>query len=295
MLAVMPSTQHRSSLQEAIGELYVLNDERADANVVVAPRRGAIVTTMRVAGRDLLYMQDATLSDPAQSVRGGIPVLFPTPGKLQGDTLHWGGRVGTDVKQHGFARILDWQVIDTPPGGLVLEIASNTWTLQRYPWAFRARLEFALDQRRLSIRFSVENTDQVPLPFALGFHPYFHVKHLQKSKLGISTAATQAFDNVQKQVVPFTGFDLTQPEVDLHLLDHGSTQCRVQLPDGGHIELRGSPDFNVWVVWTLEKKDFVCVEPWTAHGDALNTGERVIQVPPGATHHAALDIEYFPV
>jgi galactose mutarotase-like enzyme len=47
-------------------------------------------------------------------------------------------------------------------------------------------------------------------------------------------------------------------------------------------------------VWTLEKKDFVCVEPWTARGNALNTGEDVIEVEPGATHHAQLEVEYYP-
>ncbi|MET0386157.1 MAG: galactose mutarotase [Polyangiales bacterium] len=290
----MPSTQHRSSLHKAIGELYVLNDERADASVVVAPQRGAIVTSMRVGGRDLLYMQDATLSDPAQNVRGGIPVLFPTPGKLTNDELHWGGRVGTQVKQHGFGRILDWNVLDTPPGGLTLGIQSNAWTMGRFPWNFRAQLELQLELTRLRLRLSVENTDQVPLPMAIGFHPYFHVKHPHKPKLQIPTQATQAFDNVQKQVVPFAGFDLAQPEVDLHLLDHGSTQCSLQLPDGGRIELRASDEFKFWVVWTLEKKDFVCVEPWSARADALNTGEDVLEVAPGQTHVSTLELEYFP-
>ncbi|MEY4576152.1 MAG: hypothetical protein RL701_855 [Pseudomonadota bacterium] len=289
----MPSTQHRSALQASIGELYVLNDERSDSNVVIAPQRGAIVTSMRIAGRDLFYMNDATLSDPAQNVRGGIPVLFPTPGKLENDALQWGGRAGTQMNQHGFARTLDWNVIDTPPGGLVLEIQANTWTQQRYPWNFRARLEYTLQQTRLSIRFRVENLDSVPLPFALGYHPYFFIKNAQKSKLQISTNATAAFDNVRKQVVTFAGFDLTQPEVDLHLLDHGGSSCRLQLPDGARIELRGSREFNVWVVWTVENKDFVCVEPWTAHGDALNTGRGVIQVEPQAVHESLFEVEYF--
>jgi len=117
---------------------------------------------------------------------------------------------------------------------------------------------------------------------------------LDKAKVRIPTAATQAFDNVQKAVVPFQGFDLTQPEVDMHLLDHGSSHCSLELPDGARIELRASEELKLWVVWTLTKKDFVCLEPWSAHGDALNTGENVIVVQPGAAHEAHLDLEYFP-
>ena len=272
----------------------MLHDERTEASVVVAPQRGAIVTTMRIGGRDLLYMQDASLSDPAQNVRGGIPVLFPTPGSVHNETVSWGGRTGTQMKQHGLARTMDWNVIDTPPGSLVLEIQANTWTMQRYPWNFRAQLRYTLSGTCLRIHFHVENRDDAPLPFALGFHPYFLVKSAQKPKLKIETAATKVYDNVQKRVLPFTGFDLTQPVVDVRLLDHDQTRCHLQLPDDARIELRGSADFKLWVVWTLEKKDFVCVEPWTAHPDALNTNEGVIQVEPGGTHEATFELEYFP-
>lgn len=295
MLPDMPTTQHRASLQAAVGKLYTLHDERTDTRVVVAPQRGAIVTSFRVAGRELLYMNDATLCDSSQNVRGGIPILFPSPGKLVNDTLSWGGRTGTDVKQHGFGRILDWNVVDTPPGALLLEIQNNAWTMPRYPWQFRALLEYRLELHRLSIHFRMENHDTTPLPFALGFHPYFYVKDvLDKAKVRIPTNATQAWDNVQKQVVPFQGFELCQPEVDLHLLDHGASQCSLQLPDGARVEMQGSDELKIWVVWTLEKKDFVCLEPWSAHPDALNTGENVIAVQPGAAHELHLDLEFFP-
>jgi galactose mutarotase-like enzyme len=44
------------------------------------------------------------------------------------------------------------------------------------------------------------------------------------------------------------------------------------------------------VVWTLEGKDFVCVEPWTCPGNALNTGERLMTLGKGETR--ALWVEY---
>ena len=295
MLPDMPTTQHRASLQAAVGGLYTLHDERTDTRVVVAPQRGAIVTSFRVAGRELLYMNSETLCDSSQNVRGGIPVLFPCPGKLTADTVTWAGRTGTDLKQHGFGRILDWNVLDSPPGSLLLEIQANVWTLPRYPWQFRAQLEYRLDQHTLGIHFRVENHDSVPLPFALGFHPYFYVKDvLEKAKVRIPSNATQAFDNVQKRVVPVSGCELCQPEVDLHLLDHGQSQCSIELPDGARVQMRGSEELKIWVVWTLEKKDFVCLEPWTAHPDALNTGDNAIQLQPGAAHELHLDMEYFP-
>jgi galactose mutarotase-like enzyme len=95
--------------------------------------------------------------------------------------------------------------------------------------------------------------------------------------------------------VPFDGFDLQAREVDLHLLDHQGSELALHLGDGSRIELRASRDLAIWVVWTLADKDFVCVEPWTAPGDALNSGERLIQLEPGAWHQAQVDVEFFGV
>jgi galactose mutarotase-like enzyme len=44
-----------------------------------------------------------------------------------------------------------------------------------------------------------------------------------------------------------------------------------------------SEELSYWVVWTLKGRDFVCLEPWTCPGNALNTGERLLHLPPGQT------------
>src|SRR5688572_9594273 len=89
-----------------LGELYTLADTRTDNRAVIAPQRGALLTSWQIAGRELLYMDDSTLHDTTKNVRGGIPVLFPSPGKLLSDTFAYKGRIGTDLKQHGFARLM---------------------------------------------------------------------------------------------------------------------------------------------------------------------------------------------
>jgi len=34
-------------------------------------------------------------------------------------------------------------------------------------------------------------------------------------------------------------------------------------------------------VWTVAGKDFVCVEPWTCPGNALNSGKSLLTLGPG--------------
>src|SRR5262245_32617185 len=90
-------------------ELVTLTLPGTDNRATLAPFRGAITTALRLHGYELLYLDEATFLDPGKNVRGGIPVLFPTPGKLEDDRWQRDGRHGV-LKQHGFARNCAWSV-----------------------------------------------------------------------------------------------------------------------------------------------------------------------------------------
>ena len=286
----MPSVTTRPSGEPALGELVVLADERAASRVEIAPARGGIVTSFRVRERELLYMEQATLVDPQKNVRGGIPVLFPTPGKLAGDAFRCEGHQGA-LKQHGFARNQRWTTTlgTRTEAAVTLTLEANEDTRAAYPWDFALSLHISLSGARLAIGVQLRNTGGAPLPFAFGLHPYFLTTDKRAAR--IDTHATRAFDNVTKTTGPFAGFDLTAPELDLHLLDHGSSASALHFADGSRIELRASSEFARWVVWTLAGKDFVCVEPWTAPADALNTGEGLLHVAPGARYQGWVELE----
>jgi galactose mutarotase-like enzyme len=76
----------------------------------------------------------------------------------------------------------------------------------------------------------------------------------------------------------------------LHLHDHGSSTASLSWA-GRTITLACSPEFSHWVVWTLAGKDFVCVEPWTCPGNALNSGDRLLWVGAGEVHQLTTTIE----
>ncbi len=268
-----------------------LVDEATDSAAILAPARGGMVIGLRLAGQEILYLDRRSFEDPAANVRGGIPVLFPSPGKLAGDAWARDGEKGS-MKQHGFARNLPWEVAATgAEGGAFadLVLASNEITRAQYPWDFRAAYTYRLQGGALVIEMRIENTGARAMPFGVGFHPYFLVPDAGKGAAEIPTRATRAFDNKDKREVAFTGLDLTAPEVDMHLHDHGSSEARLRTGDR-EITLRGSPEISRWVIWTLRGRDFVCVEPWTCPGDALNTGERLLTAAPGEALSLRLEI-----
>ncbi len=264
--------------------------EQESARALLAPERGGMVTRFSVGGRELLYLDEATLLDRSKNVRGGNPVLFPSPGPLANERFAFGGKTGS-MKQHGFARQRAWKATDVDRSSATILLSSDDATRAEFPWDFELRYRHVLGASALRIEQRVENKSREPMPFALGFHPYFAVAEADKAKVSIPTKATRAFDNVTKKEVPIEGpIDLTQKEVDLHLVDHGSSEAALHLPDGKRIVIACSPECRRWVIWTLSGKPFVCLEPWTAAANALNDGRDLVVLAPGAVHESFVEM-----
>jgi galactose mutarotase-like enzyme len=256
-----------------------------DARAELVPERGAIVARFDVGGAQILYLDRATLDDPTKNVRGGVPFLFPTAGRLEGDRYQ-----GREMKQHGFARNLPFTVEQRDARAVTLALAANDETRARFPFEFRVELTISLSARELRIAQRYQNLGAERMPLHAGFHPYFFVPDAEKTRVTVATHATRAFDNVQKRDVPFAGFDFTRPEVDLHLADHGGSTSALTRPGAPTIEIEGSAEFGHWVVWAIAGKDFICVEPWTAPANALNSGEHLLWVEPAGERNLSLAI-----
>jgi galactose mutarotase-like enzyme len=258
-----------------------LIDTETPSRAVLAPQRGGMLTSLSVRGREALFLDQASFDDATRNVRGGNPVLFPSPGKLTGDRWAQGA-----LKQHGFARNEPWSVGALSTEGAAsatLTLESSAATRAGFPFDFSLAYTYSLAGGRLRLDLRVRNRSAEEMPFGAGFHPYFAVPQAEKAGARVATAATRAFDNVSKQDAPYR-LDLSAPEVDLHLLDHGGASSALSWGDR-RVVIEGSPEFSRWVIWTLAGKDFVCLEPWTCPGDALNTGASLIRLAPGATAH----------
>ena len=259
--------------------------------VSIVPERGALITRWQARGVERLYLDEATLADPTKNVRGGVPLLFPSPGKLADGRFRRAGKTGA-MKQHGFARDLPWTVAAQADASATLTLSSSAETRAMFPWEFALTLRVVVSDARVRLELRVENPGPDALPFGFGVHPYFRVE--DKAHASITTAATRAYDNVTREVVPFRGFQLGSGETDLHLLDHGSSTSTLTCGAGGaggRVKVTTSAEFGRWVVWTLPGRDFVCLEPWTSPGDALNTGEGLLTLPAGEARDLWIELE----
>src|SRR5579883_2572850 len=126
------------AIKSCAGRLATLELSDSDANslLVLAPTRGGMAIRFRVGTEEIFFLDEESLYDLSKNVRGGNPVLFPSPGKLVNDTWTCAGRSGS-LKQHGFARNLPWQVVATATdraASATLRLSSNADTLIQFPW-----------------------------------------------------------------------------------------------------------------------------------------------------------------
>lgn len=261
-----------------IHPVCILSHDSAELEVV--PGRGGIITRWQVAGRELLYLDQERFADPNLSVRGGIPILFPICGNLPDNTFYHQGQTYS-LKQHGFARDQAWEVKEQTANSLTLSLSHNPITLSQYPFPFVLDLTYTLTATSLTLATTIHNPGQTDLPFSFGFHPYFLVTH--KSALQITLPATTFIDQKTQTAARFTGeFDWAVAELDLafHPLTQATAEIIFTNMNQG-LRLDFSPDYRTLVFWTLADKDYVCLEPWTAPRNALNTGDDLLKIAPG--------------
>lgn len=263
-------------------ESYLLEDETSSSAVHVAPARGGMVTRFSVGAVPVLYLDPATLADPSQSVRGGIPILFPISGKLPEGRYDHAGRTYA-MKQHGFARNLAWEMLgeSTDDGAcLVLGLRDSELTRGQYPFEFNLRFTYRLRAGTLSLEQRFENLGSEPMPIQPGLHPYFYVPDADKKDVRLASDATRALDNTAGQEVTLHGpIAFAGREVDLHLLDHGPREVVLERPNLPGVRIGFGAEQAVLVVWTLPGRDFICVEPWRERAGVLAQGKAPVVAP----------------
>ncbi|OUL37031.1 aldose epimerase [Nostoc sp. T09] len=278
------------AIQQQQYKTYILSDEIAGSQLEVVPERGGIITRWRIQGQEVLYLDAERFAHPELSVRGGIPILFPICGNLPENTYSHNGQTYT-LKQHGFARDLPWQVTEQvthEKASLTLVLNSNEQTRAVYPFDFQLAFTYELQGNTLEIRQQYQNLSSTPLPFSMGFHPYFVTS--DKNQLEFAIPSGEYQNQRTKEISPFHGnFDFGLDEIDVAFKQLTSQSASVV--DNSRklkLTLNYGNEYPILVFWTIKGKEFYCLEPWSAPRNALNTGEHLTVLDPGTSYQASV-------
>jgi galactose mutarotase-like enzyme len=245
----------------------------------IVPERGGLISGWRCAGQEVVYLDLERFLDPAQSVRGGFPVLFPITGGLPDNRLIL-PQGEFQLGQHGFARQQPWRLEALADGrGVQLQLTDNEETLKSYPFSFLLTMAVRLAPGALEITTTVENRSNATMPFSFGLHPYFNLSSLEGVRLEglpdqclnhLTMAEAATADQMERLA---TGIDLlVQPTGPVRLVDEAA---------GTTLELQLTHPLDLVVLWTEPPRPMVCMEPWSAPRQALLSGDRKLELSPG--------------
>ena len=265
----MPATSKESVHFQEITIQY------GEVEAKVAPARGALVSALRVGDQQVLFLDRATFEDQTRNVRGGIPVLFPYAGKLDGGRLK---ASGSEMGQHGFGRNRAWEVKEQKSWRVRMALLPEESDIGAYPFNFAAEQSCTVLPRGLQVELCIFNSGEKAMPVSPGWHPYFSCPGEKKGRLTCSVPGVNSsqFSNDR--------------EFDFGLVAPANGRAQFEIPRLGPVTLSFSPEMRHLQFWSQPGIDFVCLEPFTGPNNTINTDER-IDILPGCAHTFWMRIE----
>lgn len=266
---------------------YLLSDNKANASAKVSVARGGILTSFKVNGKERIYLDADFYDESEEKFRGGNPILFPSCGRLTDKAYTLNGKK-YEMPIHGFARDYAWQIAqinETDAAELTLSLKNNAETFSMYPFEFEVRFTYRLKDGVLSIIQQVINNSDAEMPFSLGLHPYF-CADTSKAKVEVpSKLAYFVNDRVE-----FDGVLNATDDLDHVCVNLTGKKATLDTGLGYSVDVSYEGKYTCVVVWSpMNNTQFVCVEPWSAAPDALNTKENLIYLAPGKSETFVMD------
>ena len=101
------------------------------------------------------------------------PVLFPIVGKLKDDFFVYEDQKH-ELPQHGFARDMEFELIESLPQKCTFQLKSNEQTKKTFPFEFIFQINYQLVENTLATNYKILNPANKPLLFSIGAHPAFN-------------------------------------------------------------------------------------------------------------------------
>ncbi|MCZ4553529.1 aldose 1-epimerase family protein [Gordonia rubripertincta] len=207
---------------------------------------------------------------------------------------------------HGFVRMVDWNVLDTTGSSVTLGIAVG----QHPGWPFDLQLTvtYSLDAGGLTVTHTTTNNGKQRAPYALGQHTFVRLGDVPADDCRLQLAARKFQPLDPERQLPAgppvdvagTDFDFSTPQpVSGHWLDTPFTDMadeagfithRLIGPDGDATELWTDLNFPWVQAFTADpahdqpypgRGRAVAIEPMTAPPNALASGIDLIDLEPG--------------
>lgn len=209
------------------------------------------------------------------------PILFPIVGSLKNNTYIYNSTVYL-LPRHGFARDMNFDVIEQTNEKVVFSLKETETTLEKYPFKFELHISYTLSNTKLNIGFKVKNNNHFSMPFSIGAHPAFAIAdNFDNYKLKFEKFEKLEVSILEKDLISNTTYEL--------LLENNCLPLKYPLFDNDALIFKTIEsksvtllqnevpilkvhynDFPSLGIWTKSQAPFICIEPWIGYADTIN-------------------------
>jgi galactose mutarotase-like enzyme len=208
------------------------------------------------------------------------PVLFPIVGSLKNNSYQY---KGTEYKmsRHGFAREMDFELIDKKENSATFSLKSTDETLLKYPFDFELHLIYTLEKSSLKIEYKVFNTNETKMPFSVGAHPAFDLPgDFKNYSLLFEKEEPLHYYLLEEGLISNSTNELPLNKNELHLnyplfendalVFKKTTSKSITILENSKPFLKVCySDFPDLGIWTPPNAPFICIEPWFGYSDTV--------------------------
>lgn len=214
------------------------------------------------------------------------PILFPIVGSLKNNSYHNNNSI-FHLQRHGFAREMDFDVLEQSNGKVVFSLKETAATLEKYPFKFELQISYTLTNSELKIGFNVINNNPFSMPFSIGAHPAFAIANkfesyellFEKSEnLVVSKLENDLISNstyklpIENNSLPLTYSLFENDALIFKTIESKSvTICENGIP---FLKVHYN-DFPSLGIWTKSQAPFICIEPWIGYADTVENNGNI--------------------
>ncbi|MEM9015002.1 MAG: hypothetical protein AAGB02_07830 [Pseudomonadota bacterium] len=153
----------------------------SDWRCSIAPELGGAITRLRWRQSDIFRPAETLSSLAADPRAAACYFCIPWFGRLSGELDRADSRYAIaltcpvaepDYPLHGHGWVTPWNVAEIAPAAAELSFKHRP-SPNKFPWAFTGGLRFRASSEAFEIELSIRNSDNDPMPFGLGIHPFF--------------------------------------------------------------------------------------------------------------------------
>lgn len=214
------------------------------------------------------------------------PVLFPIVGTLKDNRYFYKDEFYA-LSRHGFARDMEFEVVDKKDSSVVFSLKANKQTKALYPFDFEIQIGCTLVDSILNIEYKVINKMDERMPFSIGGHPAFAMpetfssyslefekpeelkSYILENDLLSPTTVNIPLSN---KTLPLT-YSLFEKDA---LIFKSLNSKKISILESEHAILNFYfEDFENFGIWTKMNAPFLCLEPWLGYSDLTSSNGNI--------------------